>query len=238
MLACFSQPRFLTRDAYLLLKIAIVEDHLMFREVLRRVCVAELGHAVVGEADDGLRAVEMVRATSPDLLLLDLRLPSLDGFGVIERVRETAPRLKIIVLSSRCDRFTILAVERARVNGFVDKNTNSVAALKEAITAVEAGRVWFSAEFRRARAARVSDHQSFDKILSAHDCEVLAILGAPHSIAEAAALLGISVDGVEKQRFLLLRKLGLKSSAELVRYAQENGFTGTSSTGDDGRLLP
>src|SRR5688572_1785440 len=68
-------------------RIVIVEDHLMFREVLRKVCVQELQHEVVGEAQDGLKAVEIVAATKPDLVLLDLYLPSLDGFGVVEAIR-------------------------------------------------------------------------------------------------------------------------------------------------------
>ena len=64
------------------MKIVIVEDHLMFREVLRKVCVQELRHEVVGEAGDGRRAVALVLGTSPDLVLLDLHLPNLDGFRV------------------------------------------------------------------------------------------------------------------------------------------------------------
>lgn len=210
----------------------------MFREVVRKVCVTELGHQIVGEAGDGRSAVEMVRATSPDLLLLDLRLPELDGFGVLEQVRATAPRLKIIVLSSRCDHFTIHAVERARVNGFVDKNTNSVGVLRAAITAVAEGRTWFSEEYRRARAQRVADRESFDKILSEHERRVLAVLGVPHSVPEAAKLLGLTEEAVEKQRTRLVNKLRLGSSLELVRYAQENGFSESSARGADGRLLP
>lgn len=236
---CFStEPLVSRRVLSRLMKIAIVEDHLMFREVLRRVCATELGHEVVGEADDGLRAVEMVRATAPDLLLLDLRLPSLDGLDVLAQVRPALPRLRTIVLSSRCDRFTLLAVERAQVQGFVDKNTNTFTTLKEAVTAVQAGRTWFSAEYQRERAARLADTQSFDKLLSERECAFLAVIGAPHTIAETAERLGMSVDGVEKQRTRLIKKLGLGSTAELVRYAQQNGFTRSSTSGDDGRLQP
>jgi DNA-binding NarL/FixJ family response regulator len=65
-------------------RIVIVEDHMMFREVLRKVCTEELRHEVVGEADDGRRAVDLVAKTLPQLVLLDLHLPNLDGFGVVE----------------------------------------------------------------------------------------------------------------------------------------------------------
>jgi len=122
-------------------RIVIVEDHLMFREVLRKVCGEELQHEVVGEAGDGTKAVEVVGRTLPDLVLLDLHLPSLDGFGVVEAIRKQAPHVKILVLSSHCDEYTVFRSEKAHVQGFVDKNTNSVATLKLAIAAV-AGATW------------------------------------------------------------------------------------------------
>ena len=111
-------------------RIVIIEDHLMFREVLRKICEVELRHQVVGEADDGRKAVQVVQATRPDLVLLDLHLPNLDGFGVIEEIRKSVPEVMVLILSSHCDDYTIYRAERANIQGFVDKNTNSVAALR------------------------------------------------------------------------------------------------------------
>src|ERR1041384_2056843 len=101
-------------------RIVIVEDHLMFREVLRKVCAVELKHDVVGEAADGRTAVEMVKSKRPDLVLLDLHLPGLDGFGVAEAIRRIAPATRILVLSSHCDEYTVFRAEQAHVQGFVD----------------------------------------------------------------------------------------------------------------------
>src|SRR5579871_3496694 len=98
------------------MKIVIVEDHVMFREVLRKVCEHDLHHQVVGEAADGRSAVELVVQTKPDLLLLDLHLPKLDGFGVVEALRLAAPSLRILVLSSHCENYTVFRAEKARVN--------------------------------------------------------------------------------------------------------------------------
>lgn len=220
------------------MRIVIVEDHLMFREVLRKVCVQELGHQVVGEADDGERAVEIVARTKPDLLLLDLHLPSLDGFAVVEAVRERAPHVKILVLSSHCDEYTVFRSERAHVQGFVDKNTNSVAMLKSAIGAVAQGRVWFSDVFVKAKAARHRDPRSFDKLLTDRERAVLMLVGLPLSDAEIARELEISEETVEKHRFNILRKLELQTTTELVRYAREHGFTLSARPGDDDALLP
>lgn len=221
-----------------LVRIAIVEDHLMFREVLRKVCAEDLRHEVVGEADDGRRAIEMVAQAKPDLVLLDLHLPNLDGFGVVEEIRKAAPAVRVLVLSSHCDEYTVFRAERARVQGFVDKNTNTVATLKLAITAVAEGRVWFSDAFKRAKAARHNDPNSFDKLLSDRERDVLTLIGAPLNDGAIAERLKISVETVEKHRFNILRKLGLSSREELVRYAHEHGFTLSTSIRGDGSLLP
>jgi DNA-binding NarL/FixJ family response regulator len=210
----------------------------MFREVLRKVCSVDLGHELVGEAGDGQQAVQIVAKTKPDLVLLDLHLPSLDGFGVVEAIRKHAPLVKILVLSSHCDEYTVFRSERAHVQGFVDKNTNSVAMLQAAIGAVAQGRVWFSDAFLKAKAARLRDPRSFDKILTQRERDVLALVGLPLSDAEISAELEIAIETVEKHRFNILRKLDLQSTTELVRYAREHGFTLTARPGDGGALLP
>jgi DNA-binding NarL/FixJ family response regulator len=220
------------------MKIVIVEDHLMFREVLRKVCVDELKHEVVGEAEDGARAVAVVTAAKPDLVLLDLHLPSLDGFGVVEAIRKESKNVRVLVLSSHCDEYTVFQAERVRVQGFVDKNTNSVETLKAAIGEIAHGRVWFSPAFLRVKAARHRDPHSFDKLLTHRERAVLALIGEPLTDPEIAQRLEIAAETVEKHRFNILRKLGLDSRAELTRYAREHGFTLTARRNDDGALLP
>ncbi|MSU65140.1 MAG: response regulator transcription factor [Opitutus sp.] len=220
------------------MRIVIVEDHLMFREILRKVCSEELQHLVVGEAADGKQAVELVARTSPQLVLLDLHLPFLCGFEVVEEIRKTAPDVRILVLSSHCDEYAVFRAERAQVNGFVDKNTNTVATLKEAISAVAQGKAWFSETFRKVRAARKKDPNSFDKVLSDRERAVLALLDEPLSDEKGARRLAISEETVEKHRFNILRKLDLSGTTELVRYARQHGFTLTVPSSEDGATLP
>jgi two-component system response regulator NreC len=215
-----------------------VEDHELFREVLRKVCADEMGHEVVGEAADGVRSIEVVGLTRPDLVLLDLHLPSLDGFGVVEEIRKTVPLVKILVLSSHCDEYTVYQSERLRVQGFVDKNTNSVAMLKGAIRAIGEGKRWFSDLFLATKAARHRDPHSFDKLLSKREREVLALFGVPLTDSEISTQLEIAKETVEKHRFNMLRKLGLSEKMELVRYARKNGFTLMSRQCDGGAWLP
>lgn len=220
------------------MRILIVEDHLMFREVLRKVCTRDLRHNVVGEAADGRSAVEMATKTNPDLVLLDLHLPNLDGFGVVDALQLAAPKVRILVLSSHCDDYTVFRVERAHVQGFVDKNTNTVTILKAAIAAVGQGKTYFSDTFLRIKAARHDNPQSFDKLLTDRERAVLALIGEPQSDREIAARLGISAETVEKHRFNLLGKLGLQSTTELARYARAHGFTLVVPRDDADALLP
>lgn len=210
----------------------------MFREVLRKVCTKELRHEVVGEAADGQTAVQLVLKTNPDLVLLDLQLPNLDGFGVVAALQQVAPGLRILVLSSHCDDYTVFRIERAHLHGFVDKNTNSVAVLKSAITAVGEGGTFFSEGFRRIKTARHGDPHSFDKLLTERERSVLVLIGQPLHDREIAARLGLSEETVAKHRFNILHKLGLSGTAQLVRYAQDHGFTLVAPRSGSAALLP
>lgn len=207
------------------MRIVIVEDHQMFREVLRKVCTAELGHDVVGEAGNGEQAVELVARLAPELVLLDLHLPGLDGFGVAAEIRRRAPQVRILVLSSHCDEYSVYRAEQLRVQGFVDKNTNSVETLKVAIGAVVEGRTWYSELFQQTKKARRLDPLAFDKLLTERERAILILIGVPLTDPEIAREAGIAEDTVAKHRFNLLRKLDLKTTTELVRYAREHGFT-------------
>lgn len=210
----------------------------MFREVLRKVCVRELGHVIAGEAADGRSAVEVVLRTRPDLVLLDLHLPNLDGFGVVEAIRRVAPRIRILVLSSHCDAYSVFRAERARVQGFVDKNTSAVSSLKKAIAAVSAGGVYFSETFLRLKAKRLGNPRSFDKVLGAREQAVLALVGEPMSDPEIARVLHISEGTVAKHRANLRLKLRLPTTTELMRYARDHGFTLSAPRGCDEPLPP
>lgn len=210
----------------------------MFREVLRKVCVDDLRHEIVGEAGDGRTAVGLALTTTPDLVLLDLHLPGLDGFGVLEALRRVAPEMRVLLLSSHCDAFTVFRAGEAKVQGFVDKNTNTVAVLKEAINTVSRGGVYFSEMFKRLKAERQKDPRSFDKLLTERERAVLPLLGEPLDDVEIASRLGVTIGTAEKHRFNIRRKLGLQTDAEVSRYAREHGFTLGAQQAGDGAMLP
>lgn len=206
-------------------RIVVVDDHLMFRDVILKSCSARFGHEVVGETDSGVKAVEMVLRLKPDALILDLSLPDMDGFNVVDRVLKSLPALRILVVSSHCDDYTLFRVERSGVHGFVDKNSNTVETLHEALVALEAGRIYFSAAFKAAKLARRTDPNSFTKVLSDRERAVLALIGQGLSDAEIGTRLNVSHRTAQTHRSRILRKLEIRGTPKLIAFAIQHGFT-------------
>ena len=206
------------------MRVVIVEDQAFIREFLRKIC-QDLGMDVVAEASDGQDALAAVFRLRPELLLLDLGLARTDGFQVIEALKHDAPEIRVLVVSAHCEPYTVYRLEKLGVAGYVDKDSSTVSALRCAVNAISAGSTYFSEKFRRQRLARLRDQQSFDKILSRREQEILRLIGLPMSDEEIAEMLGVAAATVEKHRFNIMRKLGVHSTACLVRSAHEMGFT-------------
>ena len=206
-------------------RIVVVEDHRMFRDLIRKACEVPSGHQVIGETDSGITAVEMILRLKPDIAILDLSLPDMDGFAVADRVLEQLPNLRVLVLSSHCDDYTLFCVEQSRVHGFVDKNTNTVETLHEALAALETGQIYFSPAFKAAKIARRADPLSFTKILSDRERAVLSLIGQGLSDGEIGARLDVSSRTAQTHRSRILRKLEIKGTPKLIAFAIERGFT-------------
>lgn len=207
------------------MKIAIVEDERLFRDVLRKTCAKDLGHEVVGEAGTGREALDVIPEVIPDLMLLDIHLPDMDGLDVLRQLRRRRALLKALLISSYFDEYTLCRVERAAVQGFIDKSTNTVAELALAIRAIEDGSTYFPSLFTEAKRAHSSNPFAFDKILTDREQTVLSLVGEPMSDAEIALQLDLSPETIEKHRFNIMRKLGLRSRAESARFARRCGLT-------------
>ena len=197
----------------------------MIRDVIRKVCSSGIGFKVVGETGSGVAAVEMILEHKPDVVVLDLSLPDMDGFNVADRVLNSLPEVRILVLSSHCDDYTLFRVEKSGVHGFIDKNSNTVETLKGALTAIAEGRVYFSQAFEAARLSRRVDPRSFIKILSNWERAILCLIGQGLSDEEIGERLNLSPRTVQTHRSNLLRKLDLKGTPKLIAFAIEHGFT-------------
>ena len=211
------------------MKIVIVEDHLMIRDVIRKVCSNDFGYKVVGETGSGLEAVQLIVKLRPDAVILDLSLPDMDGFNVADRVFRVMPSLRILMLSSHCDDYTLFRVEKSGVHGFIDKNSNTVEILRDALKAIEDGRIYFSQAFQAARLARRTDPRSFVKVLSDWERAILSLIGQGMSDEEIGERLSLSPRTVQTHRSNILRKLDLKGTPKLIAFAVEHGFTQVQS---------
>jgi len=207
----------------------------MFREAIRKAVTRELGHKVVGECGTGAEAVEHALRLRPEGILLDLSLPDFDGLTVVDRLHQAKFTPRILILSSHCDDYTLFRVERAGVDGFVDKNANTTAILGEALHAIEAGRCFYSTVFQEVRRARRDDPRAFTKVLTEWELEILSLIGLGLSDAEIGQRLQISPRTVQTHRSNLLRKLKVSGTPKLMRFAIEHGFTATS---EQPRTLP
>jgi len=204
-------------------RIVIVDDHRFLRDLLRRMLI-DRAYTIVGEAGDGSEAVSLVVASAPDILLLDLMLPEMNGFEVAEKVRVALPAVKIIALSAIYRAFEFYLAERARFDGFLDKHDCTANVLFEAIETVLGGHQYVSAAYLRARMARVRDTSSFDKILTEREQVVLGLIGLAATDAEIAGVLSVTSRTAETFRHHIMTKLEIHCSPALVRFSIENGF--------------
>lgn len=210
----------------------------MFRDVIRKVCTSQYGHQVVGETGSGVEAVALILRLQPDVVILDLSLPDMDGFNVVDRVLSAACSLRFLVVSSHCDDYTLFRVEKSGVHGFIDKNSNSIEALQEALLAIGSGRVYFSATFQAAKLVRRNDPRSFTKVLSEWERAILSLIGQGLSDEEIGDRLNLSHRTVQTHRSHILRKLNIKGTPKLIAFAIEHGFTQVPSKTGSSPVFP
>lgn len=207
------------------MRILIIEDHLIIREAVRRACVQEFGHEVVAETEFGAAGVQLASRLKPDLVMLDLGLPDMDGFDVIAVIQKALPSTRLLVLSGLLDDYTVFRIEKAGVHGFIDKGTNTIAQVRDALDALAAGRTYFSPAFSMARLTRRADTASFEKVLSESEQEVLSLVGEGLTDEEIGIRLGISPSTAQTHRSNILQKLHIKGTPKLVAFAIRHGFT-------------
>jgi two-component system NarL family response regulator len=205
--------------------IVIAEDQRLVRELIATLLGREADMAVVGEASTGREALRAVDAARPDVLVLDIGLPELDGIEVARRLHREHPDLRIIALSVHTEPHVVREMLQAGAHAYLVKSA-APAELVQAIRAVMQHSVYLSPEIARealdGMAAPV--HRS-GRQLGQREREVLALLATGKRSSEIAAALSISSATVEVHRRNIMRKLDLHSVAELTKYAIRHGLT-------------
>ena len=205
----------------MMIRIVIAEDQRLVRELIAALLGREPGMAVVGEANSGSEALRVVDVTHPDVLLLDIGLPDINGIEVARRLRRGPHPIKIIALSMHADPSVVRDMLRAGANGYLVKSA-APAELAQAIRTVMRHALYLSPEI----AADALDGAAVRTAqLGQREREVLSLLAAGKRSTDIAAALSISAATVEVHRRNIMRKLDLHSVAELTKYAIRQGLT-------------
>jgi len=195
------------------------------RSLLLKACREAMPGSIVSGAQNAVSGLELCRAAQPDVIILDLALPDHDGLDVLEDFLSACPNSKVIGISGYTDEFTLHRAIHSKLNGFVDKNEQTIEHLAAAMHAVMRGERYLSPAARRARLSQRNDQVAFDKILSVREQDLLRLFGRGLTNEEIAAEVNLSDLTVRNHRCRIMAKLDVRTSAELIRYALEKGFT-------------
>jgi two-component system response regulator NreC len=199
------------------LRVFLADDHAIFRDGLRALLQRHEGMEVVGEAGDGHEAVDGIEKTRPDVVVMDIAMPHLNGLEVTRRVRKKLPRTRVLVLSMYEDADFVHQILDAGASGYVLKGSASQELL-EALAVIRRGQRYLASRLER-HAAPGRRGVSADGPLTARERETLQLLAEGNSHAQIAKRLNISPKTVETHRRHIGTKLGIRDLAGLVKYA-------------------
>ncbi|HJP85174.1 MAG TPA: response regulator transcription factor [Gemmatimonadaceae bacterium] len=233
------------------IRVVLADDHPIVRDALRRLLDSQADMRVVGEAEDGEAACQSAHQLAPDVLVMDLSMPRVNGVEATERVRRESPGVKIVALTVHEERYYITQLLRCGAAGYVLKRA-APSELVNAVRTVAAGGTYLDPAIAGTMvkvylgAEQSADDQD-DRLLSDREREVLIKIARGFSNKEVASQLGLSVKTVETYKSRVAEKLGLRSRVEIVRYAAHRGWLaetepslqkeGVSSNPDGGRKV-
>lgn len=211
-------------------RVVLADDHRIMREGLRSLLEKEPEIEVVGEAEDGRMAMELVEKLTPDIVVMDLTMPGLNGMEATRRILGRVPGVKVLVLSIHSDRRFVGGALSAGASGYLLKDC-AFEELVRAIEAVVGGQTYLSPGIARTvvdgyvRQATGGEGEKVSSLLTVREREVLQLVAEGRTVKEIATTLGLSVKTVETHRGRLMAKLGIRSVAELTKFAIREGLT-------------
>jgi two-component system response regulator NreC len=209
-------------------RIVLADDHPVVRHGVRSLLQSDPEFTVVGEASDGIETVQVVEKLSPDVLVVDLMIPGLNGLEITRQVRQRSPMTRVIILSMHANEPYVLEALKNGASGYVLKDSSGTD-LIQAVRMVATGQRYLSPPLsERAVEAYMmkSQESSFDAYdgLTDREREVLQLAAEGLSNPDIAGRLSISPRTVETHRANLMRKLSLKTQTDLIRYALKRGI--------------
>jgi len=211
------------------MKILIVDDHAIVRQGLRALIDKEEDMEVTAEAATGAEAIRLARECRPDVIVMDISMPDVNGIDATKSITAESPLVRVLALSMESDRRFVVEVLKAGANGYVLKDA-AFAELATAIRAVAAGETYLPPRVTslliKEYLQRIPDEvPATYENLSLREREILQLIADGSNAKEIAFAFGVSVKTVENQRHSIMKKLDLFSIAELTKYAVRQGLT-------------
>jgi DNA-binding NarL/FixJ family response regulator len=210
-------------------RILLVEDHRILREGVRAILAAQPDFEVVGEAADGGEAIRCAQELQPDVILLDLSMPRMNGLEALKGIKRVAPDARVVILTVQKGDEYIFSAIRAGADGYLLKDS-SAAELVLGVRSVVVGERYLSAPVASRLVDALLDGKGLDArdpagdVLSAREREVLKLVAEGYRSRQIGEYLCISEKTVEKHRANLMRKLQVNNAAGLTAYAVEKGL--------------
>ncbi len=210
-------------------RIALADDHKLFRMGLRQLIERHPEVSIIGEAATGLEAISIAKEHIPDVVLMDISMPELNGIEAARRLHEELPEVRVVIVSMHSDRRYVLEALRAGVRGYLLKDS-SPEEIFRAIQKVMSNQFYLSPQINEQVIAGFVQQggsaapSAFD-ILSGREREVLQLLAEGKSTKQIADLLNLSAKTVETHRMHIMDKLDIHTLPELTRYALREGLT-------------
>ena len=206
-------------------RLIIVEDQTAIREMLVEILRLDSNYQLVGESGDGQSAVALCLEAKPDLLVLDAKLPGLNGVDILRRIAKKLPGMRVLIFSGHENPVLVREMLEAGAHGFVEKIAGLMEFKKGLETVANGGTYFGPAVAALLRDVEANpDASSASDFLTDREREILQLVAESHSTREIAAKLAISIKTVDNHRTNLMRKLNLHDVASLTRYALDVGL--------------
>jgi two-component system, NarL family, response regulator NreC len=210
------------------IRVVVADDHTIIRSGLRMLLEREAGFEVVGEASDGRQAVDLAESLKPDVIMLDIGMPNLNGIEATRQIVQKLPRTRVVVLSMHSDESYVLKALKSGARGYLLKDS-AESDILNAIRAVSEGKAYFSPEISKMlvddymRQMQQRGVEDSYELLTGREREILQLLAEGKSNKEISSALNLSPYTVETHRSNILQKLNLHSLPELILYAVRKG---------------
>lgn len=210
------------------IRILLADDHKIFREGMRSLLEKEPNMLVIGEAGNGKETVKLAQELLPDVVIMDITMPDLNGIDATQQLKKKTPHTQVLCLSQHSERNFVLAMFEAGAAGYLLKDS-AFDELTRAIYAVYSNKIYISPQIAHyiidESLARASEKKVSSTVLSAKEREVLQLIAEGKSTKQIASRLNRSMKTIETHRRQISKKLNIHSIAELTKYAISEGLT-------------